>query len=113
MMWSRRPKTYGGRRPKPFGNIAPPIRRSLLVPAGFVRIRTTTSVHLVNSRQVADGPRLMADDDPELERLMKAERLAFERYDRLRGYPGNVQEVALALWTKATTAVRDYRAKHP
>jgi hypothetical protein len=55
----------------------------------------------------------MADDDPELERLMKAERLAFERYDRLRGYPGNVQGVALALWTKASQALRDYRAKHP
>jgi hypothetical protein len=55
----------------------------------------------------------MAGPDPELERLLKAERLAFERYDRLRGYPGNVQEVALALWTEATNAVRDYRAKHP
>jgi hypothetical protein len=55
----------------------------------------------------------MADDDPELKRLMKVERLAFERYDRLRGYPGNVQEAALALWTKANKAVRDYRAKHP
>jgi len=30
----------------------------------------------------------MATPDPELERLLKAERLAFERYDRLRGYPG-------------------------
>jgi hypothetical protein len=30
----------------------------------------------------------MADRDPELEHLLKAERLAFERYDRLRGYPG-------------------------
>jgi hypothetical protein len=39
--------------------------------------------------------------------------LVFERYDRLRGYPGDVQEVALALWTEATEAVRDYRAKHP
>jgi hypothetical protein len=51
--------------------------------------------------------------DPELERLLKAERLAFERYDRLRGYPGDVQEVALALWTEATKAVHDHRAKHP
>ena len=55
----------------------------------------------------------MAAPDTKLERLLKAERLAFERYDRLRGYPGDVQEVALALWTEATKAVRDYRAKHP
>ena len=55
----------------------------------------------------------MADRDPELERLLKAERFAFQRCDRLRGYPGDVQEVALALWTEATDAVRDYRAKHP
>jgi hypothetical protein len=55
----------------------------------------------------------MADRDPELEHLLKAERLAFERYDRLRGYPGDVQGPALALWTEATKAVRDYRAKHP
>ena len=55
----------------------------------------------------------MADSDPELERLLKAERVAFERYDRLRGYPGDVQEVALALWTEASEAVRDYRLKHP
>jgi hypothetical protein len=55
----------------------------------------------------------MAAPDPKLERLLKAERLALERYDRLRGYPGDVQEVALALWTEATEAVRDYRAKHP
>jgi hypothetical protein len=55
----------------------------------------------------------MADRDPELEHLLKAERFAFERYDGLRGYPGDVQEAALALWTEATEAVRDYRAKHP
>jgi hypothetical protein len=36
-------------------------------------------------------------EDRELERLLKAERLAFERYDRLRGYPGDVQKVALEL----------------
>jgi hypothetical protein len=48
-----------------------------------------------------------------LERLLKTERLAFERYDRLRGYPGDVQEVALALWTEASEAVRVYRATHP
>jgi hypothetical protein len=55
----------------------------------------------------------MAAPDPELERLLKAERLAFERYDGLRGYPGDAQEVALALWTEATEAVRKYRSKHP
>jgi hypothetical protein len=49
----------------------------------------------------------------ELERLLKAERLAVERYDRLRGYPGGVQEVALTLWTEAAEAVREYRSKHP
>jgi hypothetical protein len=51
-------------------------------------------------------------DDPELDRLLRLERLAFERYDRLRGYPGDVQEVALGLWTEATEAVRSYRSKH-
>jgi hypothetical protein len=55
----------------------------------------------------------MAAPDLELERLLKAERLAFERYERLRGYPGDVQEVALVLWTEATEAVREYRSKHP
>ena len=55
----------------------------------------------------------MAAPDPKLERLPKAERLAFERYDGLRGYPGDVQEAALALWTEATEAVREYRSKHP
>jgi hypothetical protein len=55
----------------------------------------------------------MAAPDPELERLLKAEREAFERYDRLGGHPGDVQEVAVALWTEATEAVRDYRAIHP
>ena len=54
----------------------------------------------------------MAAPDPELERLLTAERLAFERYDRLRGYPADVQDVALAKWTEAQEAVRDYRAKH-
>jgi hypothetical protein len=48
----------------------------------------------------------MADRDSKLDRLLKAERLAFERYDRLRGYPGDVQEVALALWTEATSVGR-------
>ena len=54
----------------------------------------------------------MADPDPELEHLLKAERLAFERYDGLKGYPGDVQEVALALWTEASEAVREYRSKY-
>ena len=55
----------------------------------------------------------MADRNPELERLLKAERLAFNRYDGLRGYPGDVQEIALDLWTEAQEAVRAYGAKHP
>jgi hypothetical protein len=55
----------------------------------------------------------MAAPDPKLERLLKAELEAFERYDGLRGYPGDVQEVALALWTEATEAVWEYRTKHP
>jgi hypothetical protein len=55
----------------------------------------------------------MAAPDPKLERLLKAEREAFERYERLRGYPGDVQEVALALWTEATEAIREYRSKYP
>jgi hypothetical protein len=55
----------------------------------------------------------MADRNPELERLLKAERLAFDRYDRLRGYPGDVQEIALDLWTEAQETVHAYRAKHP
>jgi hypothetical protein len=55
---------------------------------------------------------LMADQDLELERLLKAEHSAFERYERLRGYPADVQGAALALWTEATEAVREYRSKH-
>jgi hypothetical protein len=54
----------------------------------------------------------MAVPDPKLARLLKAERFAFKRYDRLRGYPGDVQVVALALWTEATEAVRDHCSKH-
>jgi hypothetical protein len=54
----------------------------------------------------------MADRGPELERLLKVEGQAFERYDRPRGYPGDVQDVALALWTEAQEAVGDYRSKH-
>jgi hypothetical protein len=54
----------------------------------------------------------MGEQDRELERMLKAERLAFERYEQLRGYPGDVQEAALALWTEAAAVVRAYRAKH-
>jgi hypothetical protein len=54
----------------------------------------------------------MADQDLELERLLKAEHSAFERFERLRGYPADVQGAALALWTEATEAVREYRSKH-
>jgi hypothetical protein len=55
----------------------------------------------------------MSDRDPELERLLKAERSASERYEQLRGYPGDVQAAALALRTKAAMAVRKYRSKQP
>jgi hypothetical protein len=55
----------------------------------------------------------MVDRDPKLERLLKVERLASERYERLRGYPGEVQAVALASLLKAREAVRKYRSKHP
>jgi len=54
----------------------------------------------------------MGEGDSELERLLRAERLAFERYERLRGYPANVQAAALALRIEATEAVREYRSKH-
>jgi hypothetical protein len=71
----------------------------------FVRIHQTL--------KVTPAMVQMANRDRELERLLKAERLAFERYDRLRGYPGDVQEAALALWTEATEAVRAHRVKYP
>jgi hypothetical protein len=58
------------------------------------------------------SPRMDADD-PELQRLLKAERSTCEHYEWLRGYPGDVQAVALALYTEAAEAVRAYRAKHP
>jgi hypothetical protein len=54
----------------------------------------------------------MAANDPGLERLMAVERAAFKRCEELRGYPASEQVAALALWTEATKAVRDYRAKH-
>jgi hypothetical protein len=55
----------------------------------------------------------MADRDPELEHLLKVEHLASEHYERLRGYPGEVQAVALASLLQARGVVREYRAKHP
>ena len=54
---------------------------------------------------------IMAEADPELLRLLKAERLAFERCQRLRGYPEDIEAVAQALLTEASQAVRDFRAK--
>jgi hypothetical protein len=53
----------------------------------------------------------VAKADPELDRLMAVERAAFDRYQRLKGFPGDVPEIALALWTEATAAVGEYRAK--
>jgi hypothetical protein len=54
----------------------------------------------------------MADPDPELEHLLAAERAAFERCEEFRGYPPDEQAAALALWTAATEAVREYLSKH-
>ena len=56
---------------------------------------------------------MVEKDAPKLQRLLKAERLAFERYERRRGYSGDIQEAAQALLTEASEALRDYRAKHP
>jgi hypothetical protein len=53
----------------------------------------------------------MDQADPELVRLLNAERLAFERCARLRGYPADIQAAAQAILTNASEAVRDYRAK--
>jgi hypothetical protein len=76
-----------------------------------------TKLSVLRRRSARPLPRrqtcCMTAADPNLERLLKAERLALERYERLRGYPGDVQEVALALWTEATEAVREYRSTHP
>jgi hypothetical protein len=55
----------------------------------------------------------MGDRDHELERLLEAERLALERFEQLRGYPGDIQAAALASCTEATEAVRKYRLEHP
>jgi hypothetical protein len=50
---------------------------------------------------------------PELLALLIAERLAFERLQRLRGYPDDVVNAAEGLWREAAEAVRQYRVKHP
>ena len=55
----------------------------------------------------------MDEEDSELLQLLKLELWAFRRCERLRGYPPDVQAVALALKVKASQAVRDYRANHP
>jgi len=52
-------------------------------------------------------------DAPELTRLLAAERAAFKRYERFRGFPGDVQAAALSIWTEAREAVEKYRATHP
>ena len=49
---------------------------------------------------------------PELLTLLIAERLAFERLQRLRGYPDDVVTAAEDQLQKATDAVRQYRATH-
>ena len=55
----------------------------------------------------------MGDQDPELDRLLANERVALDRYQRLKGFPAEVQAAAEALWKEAAQAVRDYRASHP
>ena len=55
----------------------------------------------------------MDDQDSELDRLLAAERVTFDRCQRLKGFSAEVQAAAEALWQEAAQAVRDYRAKHP
>jgi hypothetical protein len=55
----------------------------------------------------------MPDVEPELLTLLIAERLAFDRLERLRGYPDDIVKVAEDLWWEAAEAVREYRSKHP
>src|ERR1700733_6585701 len=50
---------------------------------------------------------------PELLTLLIAERLAFERLQRLKGYPDDVVRAAEELWRGAGGAVQEYRAPHP
>jgi hypothetical protein len=45
--------------------------------------------------------------------VVDRERLAFERFHRLRGYPDDIVKVAEDLWREAAEAVRQYRATHP
>jgi hypothetical protein len=54
-----------------------------------------------------------ASVEPELLTLLIAERLAFERLQRLKGYPDDVVKAAEDLWREAAEAVRQYRACHP
>jgi hypothetical protein len=56
----------------------------------------------------------MDDKDPELERLFRAECVAFERFQRVRvsWLRADVQKAAEELWKEAVQAVEDYRAKH-
>jgi hypothetical protein len=53
----------------------------------------------------------MDDQDCELDRLLTTERVTFDRCQRLKGFPIEVQAAAEALWQEAAQAVRDYRAK--
>ena len=55
--------------------------------------------------------RMSNDNDPELARLLTAEREAADRYEQLRGYPADAQVVGLAALQEAREAVRAYRAK--
>jgi hypothetical protein len=48
----------------------------------------------------------MPSVEPELLTLLMAERLAFERLQRLRGYPDDVVKAADDLWREAAEAVR-------
>lgn len=49
-------------------------------------------------------------DAKELTRLLAAERVAFERCELFRGYPGDVQTAALSTLNKARAAIAKYRA---
>jgi hypothetical protein len=49
--------------------------------------------------------------DKDLENLLKAEREAHERYERLRGYPPDEGE-GLGFRQEATEAVREFRSKY-
>jgi hypothetical protein len=51
--------------------------------------------------------------DQELARLVAAERWAFQRCERLRGYPEDIQAAAQASWEQAREELRKYREDHP